>query len=176
MNNIAVIYKSQYGSTKTYAKWIVEELNTHLFEVSQITPPQLMDYDMIIYGGGLYAGGIDGASLVAKNPCKNLVVFTVGIADPSVTDYTEINNKRFTKEQLSNIKIFHLRGGIVYKNLSFIHKIAMSVVKRQAAKTPEAKRTNDDKILLETYGKELDFTDKNTIAPMVTYVKEKLSI
>jgi hypothetical protein len=51
---------------------------------------QLQDFDVVIYGGGLYAGGIIGSKLVTKNPCKSLVLFTVGLADPLITDYSEI--------------------------------------------------------------------------------------
>ena len=87
MKNIAVIYKSKYGTTKQYAKWIAEELGASLFEASSINPSQLMTYDVVVYGGGLYAGGIIGVKLVTGNPCKSLVVFTVGAADPGTTDY-----------------------------------------------------------------------------------------
>ena len=68
MKNIAVIYKSYYGTTKRYAEWIADELNVSLFEASDIKPAQLLDYDVVIYGGGLYAGGIIGSKLVEKNP------------------------------------------------------------------------------------------------------------
>lgn len=30
--NTAVIYKSHYGSTETYAKWLAEDLNAHLLQ------------------------------------------------------------------------------------------------------------------------------------------------
>ena len=55
MNNIAVVYKSYYGSTKRYAQWIAEEAKADCFEYSEIEAKKLMEYDTIIYGGGLYA-------------------------------------------------------------------------------------------------------------------------
>jgi len=170
MNKIAVIYKSHYGTTKQYAEWIAEALNAPLFEASTIKPPQLMDYDTIVYGGGLYAGGVLGAKLVTKNPTKSLVVFTVGLADTKLTDFSNILSKQFSQERFAKLKVFHLRGAIDYAKLSFLHKTMMGVVKRAAEKTPVDRRTNDDHLLLETYGKKIDFMDRTTILPLVEYV------
>ncbi|MCL2198438.1 MAG: flavodoxin domain-containing protein [Defluviitaleaceae bacterium] len=170
MSKIAVIYKSKYGMTKRYAEWISEALNAPVFEASNIKPSQLGDYDTVIYGGGLYANGIDGVKLVTQNPCKALIVFTVGLADPKITDYTPILEKTFSPEQLSKTKTFHLRGGIDYKKLSLIHKGMMAMVKKAVDKKAPDKRTSDDIGILETYGKAVDFTDKATIKPLVDYV------
>jgi len=121
MDKIAVIYKSKYGATKQYAEWIAQALDAALLEAGAVKPPQLASFDVVIYGGGLYAGGIDGVKLVAKNPCKSLVVFTVGLANPKITDYAAILSKNFTGEALSKIKVFHLRGGIDYNKLGLLH-------------------------------------------------------
>ncbi|MDR1735976.1 MAG: flavodoxin domain-containing protein [Oscillospiraceae bacterium] len=171
MANIAVIYKSIYGTTKQYAEWIAEELSASLLEASNVKPAQLMDYDVVIYGGGLYAGGIAGAKLVSKNPCKSLVVFTVGLATPEITDYTDIITKSFTSEYRNKIKVFHLQGGMDYGQLSMIHKAMMAFKKKEVEKTPLSERTNDDLLLLETYGGKCVFTDRETIKPLVDYVR-----
>jgi len=171
MNKIAVIYKSHYGTAKQYAEWIAEATNAELFEASTIKPPQLMEFDTIIYGGGLYAGGILGAKLVAKNPCKSLVVFTVGLADPAVTDFSDIMAKQFPPEILAKLRVFHLRGAVDYSKLSFIHKALMSIVKKRAEKTPIEKRSDEDKTLLETYGGKPDFMNRETILPLVEYIR-----
>ena len=171
MKNIAVVYKSIYGTTKQYAEWIAEELDASLFKASSVKPTQLMDYDIIVYGGGLYAGGILGVKLVKKNPCKSLIVFTVGLATPETTDYSEILSKNFTAEQLENTKIFHFHGGMDYKKLNILHRVLMFLKKKETEKTPMAERVSDDHQLLETYGDKVDFTDKDTIKPLVDYVR-----
>ena len=172
MKNIAVIYKSKYGSTKQYAEWIAGDLNASLFEAANIKPFQLLDYDLVIFGGGLYASGINGIKLVTANPNKNLVVFTVGAADPKTTDYSAILAKNFTQEMLSKIKIFHLHGGIDYKNLTPIHKIMMAMVKKLRVDNKSREQLSDeDRMFLETYGDKFNFTDKSSIKPLIDYVK-----
>jgi len=168
---IAVVYKSRYGTTKQYAQWIAEALDSPLFESAKIKPAQLTDYDIVIYGGGLYVGGIDGIKLVSKADCKNLVIFTVGLADIDATDFSGFLTRVFSQEQLATIKAFHLRGAMNYKKLSLIHKGMMALVKKEAERKPPADRTNDDVILIETYGKEVDFVEKDTIKPLVEYVR-----
>lgn len=167
----AVIYTSKYGTTEKYARWIAEELNAHLCEASSVKPASLLDYDVIIYGGGLYAGGIAGVKLVANNPCKALVVFTVGLATPEITDYSDILARNFTREQLSATKLFHFHGGIDYGKLGVAHKAMMAFMKNKIMKTPPAERSSDDRQLLETYGGKVDFTDRSAIMPLVEYVR-----
>jgi hypothetical protein len=172
MKTIAVIYKSVYGTTKRYAEWIAEELNASLFESSTINPAQLMEYDVIVYGGGLYAGGILGVKLVADKPLKSLVVFTVGLSTPEITDFSEILTKNFTPEYLAKIQLFHLHGGMDYKKLGMVHRVMMAAKKKETEKIPLAERTSDDEQLLATYGGQVDFTDRATISPLVDYVRK----
>jgi menaquinone-dependent protoporphyrinogen IX oxidase len=170
VKNIAVIYKSVYGTTKLYAEWIAEKLDASLFEASSIKPECLMDYDVVVYGGGLYAGGIIGAKLVAKNPCKSLVVFTVGLATPETTNYTDILAENFSDEKLKKTKVFHLQGGIDYRKLKTVHKAMMAFMKKRVEKKPVNERTSDDQHLLDTYGDKVDFTNKEAIIPLVEYI------
>ncbi len=174
MNNIAVIYKSKYGATKQYAEWIAQALDATLLEASTVKPSQLLSFDAVVYGGGLYAGGIAGVELVTKNPCKSLVVFTVGLANPETTDYSVILDKNFTQELLSKTKIFHLRGGIDYKKLGIVHRGMMTVVKSMLGKKDESELSDEDRALLKTYGGKFDFTNKNATLPIVTFVKGRV--
>jgi hypothetical protein len=167
-----VIYTSKYGATKQYATWIAEALDGTLAEARAVKPDDLSAYDAVVYGGGLYAGGIAGVKLVKKNPCKNLVVFTVGLADPAITDYSECINKAFTPECRAKIGLFHLRGGIDYRQLSLLHKGMMAMMRKSILKKPQADRNAEDKLFLQTYGGRINFVRQDTIGPLVDFVKE----
>ena len=167
---ILVTYTSKYGSTSQYAKWIAEELNADLFPARTVNPKDLSKYDIVIYGGGLYAGGIAGVKLVTQNPCKNLIVFTVGLADPLTTDYNPIINKNFTPQLLKNTKLFHLRGGIDYKKLGPVHKTMMAMMKNMIQKKPDCERDGEDKEFLDTYNSKVNFENKQSIDSLIAYV------
>lgn len=167
---ILVTYTSKYGSTRKYAEWIAEELNADLFPAQKVDLKDLSKYDIVIYGGALYAGGIAGVKLVTQNPCKNLIVFTVGLADPHTTDYSSIINKNFTSEVLENTKVFHLRGGIDYKKLGPAHKIMMTMMKNKIQKKPDYERDAEDKEFLRTYNSKVNFEDKQSIDSIIACV------
>ena len=58
MNKTIVIYKSLYGNSKRYAKWIGEELNCPVFKTSKLNLNKYKEYDTVIIGGGIYTGDI----------------------------------------------------------------------------------------------------------------------
>ena len=174
-----MIYESKYGTTKKYAEWISSELKATLLERNEVNIGKLESFDTIIYGGGLYAGGTSGISLITKNfdkiKEKNLVVFTCGLADPENDDNIKgIQsglNKRFSPEMKDKVTIFHLRGGIDYKKLGLVHRLMMAMLKMQLSKKDVETLTSEDKELLATYGKKVDFIDQSTIIPLVKFVR-----
>lgn len=173
-----VIYQSKYGATKKYAEWIAEELACDLYEKRAIGPKQLSKYDTIIYGGGLYAGGVSGIDLLQKNfrslEDKNIILFTCGLADPmdpeNVGNIRKGLEKELTPEMEEKIKIFHLRGSIDYGKLGMIHKVMMAMLMKVLKSRDAADLRNEDKEIIKTYGQAVDFTDKATIRPLLDYV------
>lgn len=177
MNNTVVIYKSKYGATKKYAQWISDSLNTEIFESSKINMKDLLKYKNIIYDGGLYASGILGFSLISKNfnklKDKNIILFTVGLANPSNKEqFNPILEKNLSEEMRKKIKTFHFRGAIDYKRLSFIHKSMMAMLKKSVERLDENKRDEETKMMLETYGQIVDFTDKASIIQLIDYFNQ----
>lgn len=181
MSKIVVIYQSHYGTTKKYAGWIAEELNADLYEKKELNQNKLKDYEIIIFGGALYAGGIKGISIIKDNfnliKDKKLIVFTCGLADPKDQDnlkgLRKSIAKAFTDEEQKNIECFHVRGGIDYRKLNIVHKMMMAMLKHQLMKKDPALLKEEDKQMLDTYGKRVDFTDKTTIEPILALVRNK---
>lgn len=177
MNKIAVIYKSKYGSTKRYAGEIATNLQGDLFEASEVKRERLSTYDTIIFGGGLYASGINGIYVIKENfhniKNKDLIVFTVGLASTDDKEiFKPIIEKSFTKEMIDQVQFFHMRGGIDYKKLSLIHKLMMFMLKTITAKKKSEELTEDDKMMLATYGDKVDFINMETIEPLILYVRD----
>ena len=178
MGKTIVLYESKYGTTKQYAQWIAEELHAELSRAGDVRHDGLADYDTVTLGGGLYAGGVLGLSLIAKQfeqlQNKHIVVFTCGLADPNSAANVESIRKGMERtlspDMMRKIHIFHLRGGIDYSRLGLVHKSMMAMVKKLTEKNGE-QQNQEDKQLLETYGKKVDFTDRATIAPLVQTVR-----
>ena len=177
MGNIVVVYESKYGSTKKYAQWISEEMKADLFEKSEISSSKLKEYDTIVYGGGLYASGIAGVSMITRNyeilKDKRIIVYTVGVASTDRKEvFIPIIEKNFSKEMEGNITFFHLRGSLDFKKLGLVHKSMMAMLKVVILKKNANELSDDDKQLLETYGGKVDFVDKNTLGPLFLFLRE----
>lgn len=178
MNQSVIIFESKYGSTKRYAQWIAGALSCPIFEKKNFCPKDFKKYDIIIYGGGLYAGGVSGIRLLIQNwellSDKKVILFTCGLADPAepvnVSHIREALSKTLPSEIIENIKTFHLRGGIDYPRLSFVHKAMMSMLRKMLLKKDPSELSNEDLQLLDSYGKKMDFTDSTAIQPIVEYI------
>ncbi len=164
MKNI-IIYGSHYGTTKQYADELSKKTNINSISFEKVS--HVNDYDNIIYIGGLYAGGVLGMSKTLKKinniSNKKIIIVTVGLADP--TDKINISNIRNNiKNQISRdifekAKIFHLRGGIDYSKLNFAHKTMMKLLYNAVKNLPEEKQTPEDRAMIETYNKKVNFID-----------------
>ena len=170
-----VIYKSKYGSTKRYAQWIAEALGCEAKEHKLIKPEDLLKYDTIIYGGGLYAEIIAGVSLITKNfeklKDKKLIVYTTGITPPEVREYYdhEVLDKNFKPEMLKYIKIYNFLGRMVLSELSVPHRTAIKMLKK--IMSSKENPTEMEKMLIDLCDADGDFTDKAVIVDLVNYAK-----
>jgi len=173
--NPVVVYKSKYGSTKTYAEWISKELGCSVFDAKDVKINDLLKYDTIIYGGGLYAEVIAGVTLITKNieklEGKRIVVFTTGITPINCRDYydklvVEKNFKGYTKER---IKVFNFLGKMILDELSFVHRTAIKSLKKLMSEKENPSEM--EKLLITLCDCDGDFTDKNSITELIDYVK-----
>ena len=89
------------------------------------------------------------------------------------TDEENTNHiKKSIKKQLSDevynkTKIFHLRGAIYYSKLDVKHKIMMKLLYNKAKNIREEEQTPEIKAMIETYNKEADFVDFNTLDSII---------
>lgn len=168
-----IIYGSKYGNTKRYAIELSKILKSEVINYKKVK--SLFTYDQIIYLGSLYAGGVLGLSktlkLIPKSSTQPIIIATVGLSDPSdeknIAHIKASLEKQIPKDIYDKSKIFHLRGGIDYSKLSFLHKIMMSFLYNKVKKIPIEKQTREDKDLIETYNKKVDFVNLDSLNQIV---------
>ena len=177
MNQI-IIYGSQYGSTYRYAKQLSEL--TNIAAVCYKEAPDLSGMHTIIYMGGLYAGGVVGLAKTLRGfsiqDGQKLILVTVGLADPKESEnrdniHTSLQ-KQLSPELIERAKVFHLRGGINYQNLTFGHRMMMKLLYQSLHRTPLEKQTAENRALIETYGKQVDFTDFCALEPIIQEIQK----
>ena len=175
MNSI-IIYGSYYGTTKQYAEELSKRTNIEAISFKNVK--EINDYNNIIYLGGLYAGGVLGMSKTIKKlknvRSKKIIIATVGLSDP--TD--EINKKnikdnikrQILKKVFEKAKIYHLRGGVDYSKLNFIHKTMMKLLHNTVKNLSEEKQTREDRAMIETYNKKVNFIDFSSLDKIINEI------
>lgn len=170
-----VIYKSKYGSTKSYAEWIAEELSCKAVDAKDINADDLLKYDTIIYGGGLYAEVIAGVSLITKNidklRDKKIIIYTTGLTPPECREYydTLVVEKNFKNGVSENIRMFNFPGKMVVSELSIVHKAAIKTLKKIMAEKKNP--TEMERLLINLCDLDGDYSDRTLIDELVEYAK-----
>ena len=184
MNSI-LVYRSHYGSTGRYAAWLAEETGMQAVDARKVTRRQLAECSCIVYGGGLYAGGVSGLPAFLKKlppmEDRRLAVFTVGLADPAQPGNTEkiradverLFARAGRAALLEKTALFHLRGAMDYGRLNTVHSLMMKMLRNMLERTAEEKRTPEDRQLLDTFGGCVDFTDRAALAPLGAWVRQQ---
>jgi len=181
MDKTLVVYNSKYGHTKKYAQWLTEELNADIRDGKNLKISLLSNYSTILFGSSLFAGTNKSALLIVKHfeqiRDKKVVLFTCGLGDVSnelnIIAINKALDKVITPEIRKKVRIFHVRGGIDYSKLTFLHKIMMKMKRFQILKRHENERTDEDREFLATYGQIVDFTDKKMLEPIIRYCLQK---
>lgn len=174
--NAVVIYKSKYGSTKTYAEWISDELDCPVLNAKETKIEDILGYDTIIYGGGLYAEVIAGVSLITKNLDKllgkKLIVYSTGITPPDCREYYDdlVIKKNFKPEMMDKIKVYNFMGKMILDELTVVHRTAIKALKKLMS--GKENPTEMEKLLIELCDKDGDFSDRESIKELIEYVKK----
>ncbi len=176
-NKIAVLYKSKYGTSRTYAKWIADKLHGDLYGIDNVTFKNLDTYDFIVFVGALYAGKLSSVKGIKRfynklKGRKNLYCVIVGLTNPEDKEfYDNAINQNFKSDEKENMKFYFLRGSIDFDKLKLHHALMMYMLKRIIS--VKTVKTEDEKALLENYGKKIDFLNKTSVEEIVLDIKNK---
>ena len=179
MAKTAVLFKSNYGATKQYALHIAQALESDLFDMSRVKKFDFNKYDTLIFGGGIYAGKVNGLKFIKCNADrltgKNLVVFTVGLGDPTVASNAKMImksvDKALPKALMGRIHIYSFRGGLDWNKLKFPHGFMMKTLNSMLSKKKAEELTDEDRNILDNYGKAVDLTNMESTNALIEYVK-----
>lgn len=166
-----IIYGSQYGTTKSYADKFSEITKIPVINYQDVN--NISDFDLIIYFGGLYAGGVKGLKRTIKllKDDAKLIIVTVGLADvnnkENIDNIKKSINKQVPKKVLDNATIINLRGGIDYSKLNFKHKTMMYLLYNKIKNIPEEEKTAEIKAMIETFNKKVNFVDYNSLFQII---------
>lgn len=178
MNRTIVLYQSKYGSAKKYAEWIKTSLSCEMTDIKEYQG-NLNAYEIIIFAGGIYAGGIGGIKHLKKllgNSAKaSVLIFAVG-ASPYDEKAIKQLKTRNLKDFPTTVTLFYGRGiydeqAMNFKDRSLCRMLRKSLMK----KDPETFEEPWMSGLVESNGEHSDWMDQEYIKPLLAFVQNYTS-
>ena len=124
----AIVYTSNTGTTKEYAKLLSDKLSLPYYSLDEIGY-KVKPGSKIIYLGWIMASGVKGYKKVVKDYDVRAVC-AVGMGATG----TQVKEVRTKNKIPSAIPVFTLQGGFDVKKLHGIYKIMMTIMVKTAGK------------------------------------------
>lgn len=169
-----MIYNSQTGFTKRYAKWIAETAGADCLELSEAKKKNLEAYEAIIFGSWACAGGISKLGWFKSNmnqwTNKKLIVFCVGGSPLENPEVGQALKKNFKEAEWKRVSVFYCPGGFNYEKMSAPSKMMMKMFIR----TLKAKKgkTEEELQMIQMISDSYDISDKKYIEPILKCLNE----
>lgn len=170
-----VTYKSKTGFAKKYAEMVAEEIGCEVLPFEKMSAQKMSEFDVVVFGGGIYAGNINGLKkareMFKKSTAKQFVVFATG-GSPSEAARESVEEiwTRNLAEDINNIPHYYMQAGICYEKMSFPDKTLMKMFASMLSK--KADKTDAEKGFEEQIKQSYDISDKEFAKPLIQYLSE----
>lgn len=170
---VLVVYKSVTGFTKKYAEMIAQEADCTLIDFKKVTADAMSNFDIIIFGGRLHAGIIDGLKTAKKlfqqSKAPQLIVYATGVTSNETKDVIdEMWSNNLSPVELLDIPHFYMQGGLCYEKMPLFDKMMMKlfclIMKKK--KNKDKKEEQFEQTIAASY----DISSKKYIMPLLTYL------
>ncbi len=167
MSRTIVIYSSKYGSTEKYAKQIAQTLGCAECPLESFDWNELKQYDVVVYGGGIYAGKIRGLKEIKRVwkqlESKRVAIFADGQMVDSATPPDQLKAANFSPE-MANTPLFLMKGQIAMEKLKGIDKLVIGMI--------AGKKKKQAVIKINQEGRQEKKPGPEEIIPLVERVKK----
>jgi menaquinone-dependent protoporphyrinogen oxidase len=149
MSKVLIVYATREGQTKKVAYKIQEHIESMkhditLFNAKDKNKPKLEDYDLLLFGGSMHAGGIEKELVSFINENKTvitnkpnsffLVLLSAATKDPKLKEEWLLEAKNKLQEQIQ-VNFSHLEmiaGALMYSRYSWPMKWIMQRIAKKA--------------------------------------------
>lgn len=172
MKDVAVIYKTVYGSTEKYAAWIAGELQADLYKLEDIDIATLENYRHLVFGAPMFAlrrfPRRRIVMLLRDDPEKHLFIF--GVALGIIVFHGDARLaflERLPDDVRPRVRFFTYSGAIDYHRLRPGHRLILHFLYRHLRRIVPSKRDEQTQKFFDSYGIAADFTDLKATASLI---------
>ena len=116
---IIVIYKSVFGATKQYAKWVADYFGVEPLKFEEINKSILSCSDRVVILSGVYAGGMPLIEVLEKNwdvlKDKKIYIIAVGCV-PEEGDESIGSYEKIPEVMRNSVRFYKVMGAMPFTN------------------------------------------------------------
>lgn len=132
-----ILYQSRYGATRRYAGWLAETTGFACIETTRAKIGDIMQYDTILLGGGIYASGMAGLSFLRKRigqlQGRKIPVFCDGASPYEESVFQQLYSHNM-KGPLAGLPLFCCRGSWDMERMCFRDRTQCRLLQKTVAK------------------------------------------
>lgn len=170
-----ILYQSKYGAAKRYAQWLAEETGFSCADAKRAYINDVIKFEVVILGGGIYASGIAGLGFLKKHinvlTNKKLIVFCCGASPYEESAFMQIK-KHNMKGALENIPCFYCRGAWDMAAMSFADRTLCSMLRKAVSKKKPDEYELWEKALMAAGDEKCDWTDRGYLQPIIDCLRQ----
>jgi menaquinone-dependent protoporphyrinogen IX oxidase len=160
-----IYYKTKYGATEQYAKWLSQDLG---FELKNIKKgPKPGSENIVVIGSNIIMGKLKAKGWILKHwsniQNKQVILFAVGGAKIGSEDRDKAMANSLSSEILKTAKIFHLRGKFDHSKVSFL-------LSKMIKKGMENEK---DPVIKKEWSEGFDDVKREYLEPIKSYIKRR---
>lgn len=175
MKKVLVFYKSKTGFTERYARWIAEEVGAEILPIEKVNLETLDSYDILVFGGPLFASRISALDKVQKwmekHPKKTWVIFATG-ATPSDDSFVKsIERINFPPDTQKPARFYYFLSGINFEKMGWFNRTLIKLFARMSQKN--VKTDSGTAPVPPRDLRSVDLCDPIYIEPLLKYLRIK---
>ena len=126
---VLIAYKTKHNTTKQYATWIHNEVESDIVNLDDISRVNLDNYDVIVIGSWIFDDIIVASDYIKKNwdklESKKVILFVNGLTDPRDEKMTKIYKNSLPSYIRLQIHFFPIGGKLSFANISLWDRIVL---------------------------------------------------
>lgn len=169
MSKILIIYRSQYGATKSYATYLADRVGAVVKSYKDVKKKDIIDANTIIFGGGVYISKLAILKTVKRfQPLlesKKLYLFAVGLTDTSFEAMPRIEAANSDIFGYHFKEVFYFPGTFEVDKMNWFHRSMLHMINKMMAK--KTNLTEDEKALYDAINHPQDKRDMQLLHPLI---------
>lgn len=165
----AVVYTGNTGFTEKYANWVANQLKCDLFRLEDVTMEDLKQYPLVVFGGWVKGGILQGLSELKGKVRGKYIVFAVGCLPKRVGDAKAFKEKN----GLQDVPTFYFEGGLRWYRLTEGQKAALLLYKETLQSFEYRKLSEKERFFLHNIGRTFDHSSLDGVKELTDFLESE---